>query len=1772
MIALRYSAASAVEVRRRSTVEVHSVCTFKCGKPVDNGLFDLYMGAFGEHPCSTCGLRASECTGHFGHIELAEPQYNPVFLPYILKQAREHCSCGAFRAGRICALCYTAQNSKETCCGKKRWSSRVCPACREEYPSFVLDGGNVLCNNKELSTAAFCALSRTTNEYVLHALPVPPMCARPSIVTVQNTIRSHDNLTIHLLEILKKNAALRKALLERQPEHYLKQCRAALREQLGMYMSNGSTRDSFKKNASSVGGIMDRLGGKIGRFRQNLMGKRCNFTARTVVGGDPSLGIEELGVPRSIAKTLTKPVRVCAYNIDALSKPFLLRCVYRGGKSGGRILGLGETPALQLGDVVDRYLRDGDWVLFNRQPSLHKMSLMAHRVRILPYSTFRLNLSVTTPYNADFDGDEMNLHVPQSLEATAELATLCRVREQIVSVTNNKPVIGIVQDTLLGAYLCTSSDVRFSEHDAMQHLMTQENVEAALARARAHRADSDRSDTMCAECGETRSGRALCCGKERWTTYFTGGQLLSVLLPPTLTVRIGDMEIRRGRLIRGAWDKRVLGTSSGSLPHVLCLDHGNRAAEDFLNGLQRLVCSIMKTMAFSAGFKDCILPPHALEKVETTKRTTRERYDASAANEDVANAVLNAARDSIGRLAVEHCEQGNSFAAMKSAGSKGSNINMAQIMGCVGQQNVQGKRIGWDSARTLPHFAVGSTDPASKGYIAHSYIEGVNPSEFFFHTMAGREGLVDTAVKTAKTGYLQRRIVKGMEDVVVEHDGTCRDREKVIQFEYGEDGYSAVAVEWQHVPCLRLNRESFDAMYVWQENAEEVRAVEAARDLFEYADQARGSNVQFETRFVLPCNIERTVCQHRDAAPPLSLRDRVTLRGSSMPLRDVHKLWPGAPLVRAFLTSALSSKRIVCTYKMSASALSNVVDVVFEKLRKARVDAKESVGALAAQSIGEPSTQLTLNSVDYETRLVVRWRCVGGVRNGSVGEMIDSLLQGNEEVQWPEAETAYLPLADGAAEALTVDSTGAVSWKALEAVTRHPPRNADGTNNLVKITTRSGRSVVATRAKSFLVWQDDAIEIKRGSDLVVGDRVPVVSELPREEEVLDLAHHLSPQQVFFTDTLAKGKPFRSAAEAAAALKIDCFQQAGMVIARPFSKSSVGAPQRIALSNSFGHFVGAFLAAGRCRGQWVHILHGERPRRAVQWAIDSGMQVKKRDEGSEVRCSALALLLNELCGAGNRKVVPSFALSAPKAFVEGLLEAFLTSASKRYAVGSYAVGLRSKHLLEGLQLLLATCGTNTVQGVWEVEGAPLYGLRVASKKRKRCLRGDPITCIECCPSTHEYVYDLTVAGTRNMVTASGLAVRDTFHNTGVSSKTSVTLGVPRLNELVNCSKTIKTPSMTLFFPPGTSFEQAMWHKSRLVPTRLASLLLDSSIAYEHPVAFPLHADFPDPNEGSWSELSLQLRFDRDACIRGHLGVAQLADAVYQFLPKCHLEYSEDSDLTYALNVHVASNVARSEHAWQDDNYELLHKHSMRLRSCGVGGLPGIDAGHLSQESRRSYHEHMLHTESEWVLTTQGTCLGRALAEHRRLDGARCYSNHVHDVLAVLGIEAARASLLNEIRGILSFDGSYVNARHMGLAVDWMTFTGQFTAFTRYGMANMTDSVLKLSSFERPKHFLVEGAHNNSTDTFGGVSEQLVMGLLPRMGTGSVECRLDEEKAKGFFVQPAEPELTLTLELPEWKPDLQPFAQPAAFAPPSPLYCPPSPLYCPGEEEAYAPSSP
>ena len=198
------------------------------------------------------------------------------------------------------------------------------------------------------------------------------------------------------------------------------------------------------------------------------MGKRVDFSSRTVITPDPSLEVDELGVPEEIAKTLTFPEEVTEFNIDQL-KSLISNGPHKwpGAKyivrPDGRYIDLSclairSDAQIEPGYVVERHIRDGDFVVFNRQPSLHKMSIMGHRIQILPHQTFRMNLSVTSPYNADFDGDEMNMHIPQSYEATAEVREIMHVPKQILNPQSHKPIMGIVQDSLLGCMLFTSRD------------------------------------------------------------------------------------------------------------------------------------------------------------------------------------------------------------------------------------------------------------------------------------------------------------------------------------------------------------------------------------------------------------------------------------------------------------------------------------------------------------------------------------------------------------------------------------------------------------------------------------------------------------------------------------------------------------------------------------------------------------------------------------------------------------------------------------------------------------------------------------------------------------------------------------------------------------------------------------------------------------------------------------------------------------------------------------------------------------------------------------------------------------------------------------------------------------------------------------------------------------------------------------------------------------------------------------------------------------------
>ena len=937
-------------------------------------------------------------------------------------------------------------------------TKHFCPETGQPQPTFRLDGGKITAEyrdrkrsdeDEDLPTAPerksvltaeqvhaiFKAISdedcaalglnpahARPDWMVLTVLPVPPPNVRPS-VSVDNTSRSEDDLTHKLAEIIRANANLRKQIANGAPAHVIGEFTDLLQFHISSYFDNtvaGQPRATMR-SGRPVKSISERLKGKGGRIRGNLMGKRVDFSARSVITPDPNLSVDELGVPWSIALNMTFPETVTPYNIEKLR-----RLVENGphpppGQTGARyiiredgtrldlrFLKKASDRHLELGYKVERHMQDGDLVLFNRQPSLHKMSIMGHRVRIMPYSTFRLNLSVTTPYNADFDGDEMNMHLPQSHETRAEVRELMMVPKMIVSPQANKPVMGIVQDTLLGCRLITKRNT-FIEKDVFYNiLMWLEDWDGKIP------------------------APAIVKPRPLWT----GKQVFSLFIPDVNVRRTaawykeGEPEdfspsdtqvlVEHGELVTGTLCKRTVGSGSGGLIHVIWEEHGPHAARGFLNQTQLLVNYWLLQHSFSVGIGDTIADAKTMRSINDTisqakadvkkliMQAQRKELEAQPGRtmqesfESKVNQVLNKARDEAGNSAQGSLPDTNNVLRMVTAGSKGSFINISQMIACVGQQNVEGKRIPFGFVdRSLPHFTKDDFGPESRGFVANSYLRGLTPQEFFFHAMGGREGLIDTAVKTSETGYIQRRLVKAMEDVQVKYDGTVRNSVgDIIQFLYGEDGMAAEQIENQRLDSLRMSRDQFEDTYLidvrrpaewlaphWREELDlsadkrKILADEFQR-LSEDRAQIRQILASGDASIHLPVNMSRIIwnaqkrfgCGQRKMVTDLSpvevaetvfkLTAKLVVVPGDDPL-SVEAQRNATILFNVLLRSKMASKRVLREYRLNRSAFLWVVGEVEERFKQAIAVPGEMIGTVAAQSIGEPATQMTLNTFHY---------------------------------------------------------------------------------------------------------------------------------------------------------------------------------------------------------------------------------------------------------------------------------------------------------------------------------------------------------------------------------------------------------------------------------------------------------------------------------------------------------------------------------------------------------------------------------------------------------------------------------------------------------------------------------------------------------------------------------------------------------------------------------------------------------------------------------------
>lgn len=766
------------------------------GYPVDGGLMDLRLGAIDPGVrCRTCGGRLKECLGHHGSIDLARPIMHLKYISLIEMVLRAFCQ----NCGKLMVHDKDLEKYNATQRAKKAKDVKKCPHCQtiqekiklEKPTSFYKDKKRIfpteirekLVNipNEEIKKIGINPDTCRPEWAVLTALLVPPVTVRPSII-LESGERSEDDLTHKLSDIIRANQRLWENLNAGAPEVIIEDLWDLLQFHITTFFDNTISKipPARHRSGQPLKTIAERIKGKEGRIRHNIAGKRVNYSGRTVVSPDPFLKINEVGVPYEIAKVVTVAETVNELNIGKLKK-----LIERGGEYPGanyiiRPDGKKKKISPELKDeiideivpgyIVERHLEDGDIVLFNRHPSLHRGSLMAHFVRILPGRTFKVHPATCIPYNADFDGDEMNIHSPQTEEARAEAKVLLDVKKNLMSPKNNTNLIGCVQDSITGNYILGLNNL--SKEEANQ-LMYQSGIE-----------DFDPVQKT-----------------------ISGTELFSKILPE-INFSNDSLTIKNGKITRGLIDKTIFGDEEGELIKEMDKRIGREKTFDMIMKAFNIGKAYLTNYGITACVEDFDIKKSVIEegeeiikKAEKKSEEIIESYNNGSieiipgktleeSREIKILQTLNEVRTKIGAVVKREFPEENSINNMIKSGGGGNILNITQMACCVGQQALWGKRIdiGYNQ-RTLSFFKKGDLSPRARGFIKNSFIKGLKPDEFFFGAITGRDSLMDTALRTPKSGYLYRRLANAFQDLRHEYDGTVRDsNNNIIQFKYGDDG------------------------------------------------------------------------------------------------------------------------------------------------------------------------------------------------------------------------------------------------------------------------------------------------------------------------------------------------------------------------------------------------------------------------------------------------------------------------------------------------------------------------------------------------------------------------------------------------------------------------------------------------------------------------------------------------------------------------------------------------------------------------------------------------------------------------------------------------------------------------------------------------------------------------------------------------------------------------------------------------------------------------
>ncbi|TYJ54876.1 hypothetical protein B9479_004468 [Cryptococcus floricola] len=1042
--------------------------------------------------CATCGEEAAKCVGHYGYIKLVLPVFHigyfrptinmlscvcktcaRVLLPAgerstflkrfrrpnlesLQRQSAAKAVLAACKKVNICPYC-SAPNGVVKKSGplkishepyraakmanmKDEWMATFKSAVAENqavatHLSKAVDDLNPLkvLNLFERVTAEDCELLSLHPEvgrpedYLWQYISVPPPCIRPSVASEAGN--NEDDLTAKLAEIVNYNNTLALMMDLGRGIEMISSNWEVLGQAVALYI-NSQAPGMQAVGGKPIRGFVQRLKGKQGRFRGNLSGKRVDFSGRTVIGPDPNLRIDEVAVPEKVAVKLSYPERVTDYNMEAMRQAVingsrlhpganvLERKMDNGGTMRIAMHVMKEKEArirwardLQIGDVVHRHVRDGDIVLFNRQPSLHKLSIMAHRVRVRPWRTFRLNECVCNPYNADFDGDEMNLHVPQTEEARTEALELMNVKKNLVTPRNGEPIIAAIQDFITASYLLSRRD-RFYDRQQFTQIASylgDANLKIELPPPTIWKPER------------------LWTGKQIFNLLMRPNKDSKVLVnleakcrtqhdpakedrfPPDMSPNDGYLVIQNSEIMCGVFDKNTVGDGKkNSVFGVILRDYGTEEAANAMNRLAKLAARWLANIGFSLGINDVIPGPilHAskdarVEKayvdcdnfIELAKKGLLENSpgcDQEATLEQKISKTLSDVREAVGKTCMQELSRHNAPLIMATCGSKGSVINVAQMVACVGQQIIAGSRVpnGFQD-RSLPHFRKKSKNPPSKGFVRNSFFSGLTPPEFLFHAISGREGLVDTAVKTAETGYMARRLMKALEDLCTHYDLSVRNSVGgIVQFQYGDDMLDPACLEGDATPVEYVRS--------WA-HARRITG-NKGRALYPYEVRKIAARIYPES-YVPPVpptpppqnNRRRQRAPSTPPPPPEIPAVPQEWQGCHYKFREITYQFVVDKIVKPMMQQRLMrglpdaddeemaeeyesllnsddpavSRVLENANKVTEEQLTSFLENCRIRYLRAKIEPGSTVGAVGAQSIGEPGTQMTLKTFHF---------------------------------------------------------------------------------------------------------------------------------------------------------------------------------------------------------------------------------------------------------------------------------------------------------------------------------------------------------------------------------------------------------------------------------------------------------------------------------------------------------------------------------------------------------------------------------------------------------------------------------------------------------------------------------------------------------------------------------------------------------------------------------------------------------------------------------------